>query len=247
MTRITIFNEFMHERTDEEVRTLYPEGIHVALRNGIEARAGTAELEFRYALQHEPDHGLGQEVLDATDTLVWWAHLGHAEVSDEVAERVHQAVLAGMGLLVLHSGHFSKPFQRLMGSNCSLKWRESGDAERLWNLEPAHPIMAGIPDFIELEHEEMYGERFDVPTPDELLMLSWFSGGEVFRSLCTWRRGHGKVVYFRPGHETHPTYHQPLIQQVIANASLWAARRVNLPTGEAPNVPRSPEDVRAGR
>lgn len=246
MTRITIFNEFRHERTDEKVRAIYPDGIHVALRDGIEARlAGSGEaLSFRYALQDEPEHGLSQEVLEDTDTLLWWAHMGHGDISDEVAARVQQAVLSGMGLLVLHSAHFSKPFQRLLGSNCSLHWREADDSERLWNLEPAHPIMAGVPDHIELDREEMYGERFDVPKPDELLMISWFSGGEVFRSLCTWQRGHGRVVYFRPGHETYPTYHDTNIQQIIANASLWAARRITRPTVDAPNSPRSPESLK---
>jgi len=173
--------------------------------------------------------------------------MGHDGVSDAIAERVQQAVLSGMGLIVLHSAHFSKPFRRLMGTNCSLYWREADDSERLWNLEPSHPIMAGIPDYLELEREEMYGERFDVPRPDELLMLSWFSGGEVFRSLCTWQRGHGKVVYFRPGHETYPTYHNPQIQRIIHNASLWAARTLNSPTQAAPNSPVGPQKRKAGQ
>lgn len=241
MPRITIFNEFRHERNDAEVRELYPDGMHVSLEQGIRARQPETDLQFTYALLDEAEHGLSEEVLARTDTLLWWGHLAHDEVSDEVAERVQQAVLAGMGLIVLHSAHFSKPFRKLMGTNCSLKWRVADDSERLWNLEPAHPIMAGIPDFIELPQEEMYGERFDIPAPDELLMISWFSGGEVFRSLCTWQRGHGRVVYFRPGHETYPTYHDANIQRIIANASLWAARRIDRPTHAAPHAPVSPE------
>lgn len=243
MPRITIFNEFRHERNDAEVRDLYPQGMHVTLEQGIRSRLPGAELEFSYALLDEPEHGLSEDVLASTDTLIWWGHQAHDEVSDAVAGRVQQAVLSGMGLVVLHSAHFSKPFRLLMGTNCSLKWRVADDRERLWNLEPSHPIMAGIPDYIELEREEMYGERFDIPDPDELLMLSWFSGGEVFRSLCTWRRGNGRVVYFRPGHETYPTYHDGNIQQIIANASLWAARRIERSTAAAPHAPVSPESA----
>jgi trehalose utilization protein len=123
-----------------------------------------------------------------------------------------------------------------MGTHGSLRWREADEKERLWNLVPGHPILEGIPDHFELEHEEMYGERFDVPEPDELLMLSWFQGGDVFRSLCTWRRGHGRVVYFRPGHETYPTYHHPHVRTIVANAARWAGRRVTRDARRSPQV-----------
>jgi trehalose utilization protein len=232
-TRVTIWNEFLHERENETVRALYPDGIHNALAHGV-ARFG--DLETATATLEQPDHGLGGAVLENTDVLVWWGHKAHKRVSDALAARVQQQVLSGMGLVVLHSGHFSKPFKRLMGTNCSLKWREADEKERLWNIEPAHPIMAGIGPCIELPQEEMYGERFDVPTPDEVLMLSWFQGGEVFRSACTWRRGHGRVFYFRPGHETYPSYHNDDILRVIANGCLWARRRVTIPTEKAPQV-----------
>src|SRR6185503_4900387 len=108
-------------------------------------------------------------------------------------------VLDGMGLVVLHSGHFSKPFIRLMGTSCSLRWRESADRELVWTVHPSHPIAAGIPAVIPLAEHEMYGEFFDIPVPDELIFVSSFSGGEVFRSGCTFRRGHGKIFYFSPG------------------------------------------------
>lgn len=232
--RVTIWNEFVHERRDEAVRAIYPEGIHRALAEGITPLLDGAEV--RTATLDEPDHGLDPEALGATDVLVWWGHVAHDRVDDEVVEAVQQRVLAGMGLVVLHSAHYSKIFRRLMGTNCSLKWREAGERERLWNLQPGHPIMAGVPERVELPEEEMYGERFDVPEPDELLMISWFEGGEVFRSLCTWRRGHGRVVYFRPGHETHPTYRDPMIQRIIANACRWARRRVDESTSEAPQA-----------
>lgn len=248
MPRITIFNEFRHERHDQEVREIYPQGMHVtigdALRRQYTADGGDdSALAIRHALLDDDEHGLGGDVLDNTDTLLWWGHMAHDEVSDETADRVQQAVLAGMGLVVLHSAHFSKPFRRLMGTNCSLYWRVADDSERLWNLQPGHPILAGVPESVELAREEMYGERFDIPEPDELLMISWFSGGEVFRSLCTWQRGHGKVVYFRPGHETYPTFHNEHVQRIISNASLWSARRTDSSTAAAPNRPVSPEEL----
>jgi trehalose utilization protein len=158
-------------------------------------------------------------------------------VKDEVVERVQQQVLSGMGLVVLHSGHYSKIFKTLMGTNCSLKWREADEKERFWVVEPSHPIAEGLGEYFELPYEEMYGERFDIPTPDKLIFISWFEGGEVFRSGCCWQRGHGRIFYFRPGHETYPTYHNETVIRVIANACRWARRRVSIPTDKAPNTP----------
>lgn len=230
---VTVWNEFLHERENDVVKSLYPDGMHTVLAQAIESQLGA---KVRTATLEEPEHGLSEEVLQATDVLVWWGHKAHARVDDETVAKVHQQVLSGMGLVVLHSGHFSKIFKKVLGANCSLKWREADEKERLWSLEPSHPILEGVPERIELEQEEMYGERFDVPPPDELLMLSWFQGGEVFRSLCTWRRGHGRVVYFRPGHETYPTYHNRDIQRIIANSCDWARRRVRIDTRKAPNT-----------
>jgi trehalose utilization protein len=218
--RVTIWNEFRHEKTEGEPRRLYPEGIHQAIARPL---AEEVDLRVRTATLDEPEHGLPRDVLAATDVLVWWGHRAHNEVSDEVVERVKNRVLDGMGLLVLHSAHFSKIFRALMGTECSLKWREVGERERLWCVEPGHPIAKGIPECIELPHTEMYGERFEIPPPDELIFISWFEGGEVFRSGCTFRRGRGKIFYFSPGHETYPIYHNELILQVIKNAVRWAA------------------------
>lgn len=219
MTKVTVWNEFLHENRNPKVAAIYPKGIHEAVAEPLRQagfEVGTATLE-------QPQHGLSQEVLDHTDVLIWWGHMAHDKVSDEVVERVYRRVLQGMGLIVLHSGHYSKIFVRLMGTNCSLKWREANDRERLWVVAPGHPITEGIGEQIVLEAEEMYGEHFDIPQPDELVFVSWFSGGEIFRSGCTYRRGQGRVFYFRPGHETYPTYHNLEIQKVIANAVRWAA------------------------
>lgn len=229
--RVTIFNEYLHELENRTVGAIYPRGIHVAIGDAISRLTGA---NVGYATLAEPEHGLTQAVLDGTDVLFWWGHKAHAEVADSVVERVHRAVLGGMGFVALHSAHYSKPFQRLMGTNASLKWREADEKERLWNLQPAHPLLAGVPDHFELAQEEMYGERFDVPDPDELLMISWFQGGEVFRSLATWRRGHGMVVYFRPGHETYPTYHDSNVQRILANAAAYAAGKLRRPDEGSP-------------
>jgi trehalose utilization protein len=218
--RVTVWNEFRHERTTEAVAKIYPQGIHATIAAALQKEE---HVEVRTATLDEPEHGLSGEVLQQTDVLVWWGHLAHHEVVDEVVERVRQRVWDGMGLIVLHSGHFSKIFRRLMGTSCELKWREGNDHERLWVVQPGHPIVAGIGEYIELDHEEMYGEHFAIPQPETLVLVSWFSGGEVFRSGCCYTRGQGKIFYFRPGHETYPTSHHPQIQRVIANAVRWAA------------------------
>ncbi|GHO43661.1 ThuA domain-containing protein [Ktedonospora formicarum] len=225
--RVTVWNEFRHERHSKEVQAHYPEGIHTTIANFLRE----ADLNVRTATLDEPEHGLTQEVLDATDVLIWWGHMAHGEVRDEIVERVYARVLDGMGLVVLHSGHFSKIFRKLMGTTCDLKWRESGDRERLWVVAPGHPIAEGLGDYFEIEHEEMYGEHFDIPAPETLVFISWFTGGEVFRSGACYTRGRGKIFYFRPGHETLPTYHHSDVQRVIVNAVNWAA-----PTPGKPRV-----------
>lgn len=217
--RVTVWNEYRHEKHSEHVSSIYPEGIHGTIAAALRKEGftvGTATLD-------EPEHGLTQEVLDSTDVLIWWGHMAHGEVRDEIVERVHKRVLEGMGLIVLHSGHFSKIFKKLMGTTCDLKWREANDHERLWVVAPGHPITEGLGEYIELEHEEMYGEHFDIPQPETLVFVSWFSGGEIFRSGCCYTRGRGKIFYFRPGHETIPTYHNAEVQRVIANGVRWAA------------------------
>ena len=234
--RTVVWGENVHESKNRIVAGVYPQGMHQtiadALNQDAAIRATTATLQ-------EPEHGLPQERLDATDVLLWWGHAAHKEVSDEVVERVAEAVWSGMGLIVLHSGHFSKIFKRLMGAPCNLTWREAGEKERLWVTSRNHPIAAGLPDHFELEHEEMYGEPFGVPEPLETVFVSWFQGGEVFRSGLTYKRGAGSVFYFRPGHETYPTYHDANVQLVLRNAVKWAynpAPRQADPT-KAPNVP----------
>lgn len=211
---ITVWNEYRHEKESEKVRLHYPEGIHKVIADFLEGDVTTATLDM-------PEHGLTEEVLNRTDVLIWWGHKAHDEVSDEIVEKVHQRILEGMGFIALHSAHFSKVFKKFMGTGCDLKWREAGEKERIWVINPAHPIAEGLPEYFELEEEEMYGEHFDIPAPDELLFLSWFEGGEVFRSGATFTRGNGKIFYFRPGHETYPTFHNEYVQKVIKNAVNW--------------------------
>ncbi|MGW7975127.1 trehalose utilization protein ThuA [Staphylococcus xylosus] len=214
---ITIWNEFRHEQENEDVQAVYPNGIHHVIASFL-----TDDHIVTTATLDEPQHGLTDDVLAQTDVLIWWGHKAHEEVDEEVVEKVKQKVLEGMGLVVLHSGHFSKIFKSLMGTSCDLKWREADEKERLWVVDPTHPIAEGIDSYFELEKEEMYGEHFDIPSPDETVFISWFEGGEVFRSGATFKRGNGKIFYFRPGHESYPTYYNVNVQKVIKNAVKWA-------------------------
>ena len=233
--RVTVWGENFHENAERdraEMAVRYPDGMHGAIAAGLRESLG-AEVEVRTATQDQPEHGLPAEVLDNTDVMTWWGHATHADVSDETVDRVHERVLGGMGLLVLHSAHFSKIFKRLMGTTCSLAWRDAADTELVWTVDPEHPIAAGVPQPIVIEEQEMYGEFFDIPAPEELIFLSTFTGGEVFRSGATWRRGRGKVFYFSPGDQGYPVYHHADIKRVLANAVRWAA-----PTAESSTPPQ---------
>ncbi|MCI2424201.1 ThuA domain-containing protein [Saccharopolyspora sp. K220] len=224
--RVTVWNENVHESTEPEVAERYPDGIHGAIAQGLVEHHGDG-IRVRTATLAEPEHGLTEDVLSSTDVLTWWGHAAHQKVSDEVVDRVQQHVLAGMGLAVLHSGHLSKIFRRLLGTTCNLNWRAEEDRELVWTVDPTHPIARGVPHPIVIDRQEMYGEFFDIPTPDELIFISSFTGGEVFRSGCTFRRGNGKIFYFSPGDQGYPVYHHPDVRRVIANGVAWAA-----PAGE---------------
>jgi len=219
--RVTIWNEGRHEKRSPEVTAIYPKGIHGALADHLNQAGG---FDVRTGVLDDPHHGLHEDAVNDTDVMLWWGHLHHQEVAAEVVERVHRRVLAGMGIVVLHSAHFSQIFKRLMGTSCDLKWRvDQNEREILWVTRPGHPIVAGIDDHFILPHEEMYGEFFDIPEPECTFLISSFSGGEVFRSGCTWTRGAGKVVYLRPGHETFPTFYDKNVLRIIENAARWAA------------------------
>ena len=222
MIRVTVWNEFRHEKSSPKVAAIYPNGMHETIAEFLRKQP---DFEVRTATLDEPEHGLTQEVLDNTDVLTWWGHMAHGEVSDEIVNRVYKRVMEGMGLIVLHSGHASKIFRKLMGTDTHLlRWREDGEMVRLWVMDPAHPIVEGLEDHFDLPIEETYGEHFDIPKPDDLIFVSWVPGGEVFRSGCAWHRGLGRVFYFQPGHETCPSYYDKNVQRVIANAVHWAYR-----------------------
>ncbi|GGD86199.1 ThuA domain-containing protein [Microbacterium murale] len=220
--RVTVWNENFHEsRGEEPAVRWYPAGIHAVIAEALEARLGPT-AEVRTATMEQPEHGLSAEVLGQTDVLLWWAHMRHHEVDDQVVARVVDAVHGGMGLLLLHSAHISKPFRALIGSTGALEWRNDGDRELVWTASPAHPIAAGIPHPIVIDDQEVYGEPFDIPAPDDVVFISSFSGGEAFRSGVTFRRGRGRIFYFSPGDQDYPVYHQPEIGDVLANAVRWA-------------------------
>lgn len=219
--RVLVWNEGRHEQIDAEIAARYPRGIHGSIAEGLkgllpDATVNTATLD-------EPEHGLSEEVLAATDVLLWWGHIAHDKVDDAIVERVKRHVLGGMGLLVLHSGHFSKIFISLMGTTCSLQWRDEAERELVWSVAPSHPISRGVPFPLVIDEQETYAEHFDIPTPDELVFISSFSGGEVFRSGVTYTRGLGRIFYFGPGDQAYPVYEHPDVRRVLANAVQWAA------------------------
>ena len=228
--------EFL-EKSAREIKVVHPNGIHNTLKEMLEEEE---DIQVRTATLDMPECGLTQEVLDDTDVLVWWAHIAHDRVPDEIAMRVKQAVLKGMGFIALHSAHQCKPLQMILGTSGSLQWRE-GDRSRVWCCCPTHPIAKGIPLSIELPEEEMYGEFFDIPKPDDQVFISWFAGGEIFRSGCTWTRGYGKIFYFQPGHETNRSYYIPEIRQIIKNAVRWAVPVMRREEISCPHAEVTPE------
>lgn len=217
--KVTVWNEYIHETRFPQVAAIYPEGIHNCIGDFLK-KAG---MDVKTATLRMPEHGLTKEVLEDTQVLIWWGHMAHEEVADEIVDRVAARVQEGMGLIVLHSGHGSKIFRKLMGTNSGmLKWREDGEKEIVWVVDPSHPIASGLDEKFIIPQEEMYGEHFNIPQPDEQVFISWFEGGEVFRSGCCWHRGKGKIFYFRPGHEVFPIYHMPEVQKILTNAVRWA-------------------------
>lgn len=261
MIKVTVWNENLQERMEQlapemypgeehkdvraysiqhakEIALIHPNGIHNTLKDMLEE---DSEIQVRIATLDMPECGLTEAVLDDTDVLVWWSHIAHDKVPDEIVERVHQRVLKGMGFIALHSSHPSRPLQRILGTSGSLQWRE-GDFCRVWNTCPTHPIAEGIPASFELPEEEMYGEFFDIPKPDDVVFMSWYRGGEVFRSGCTWTRGYGKIFYFQPGHETNPSYFNPYVRKVIMNAVKWAKPVMRIEKIVFPHAEVAPEE-----
>ena len=234
MINVTVWGENVHEHKNEIVKQLYPTGMHTVIADGLNE---DPEINAKTVVLQDPEHGLTQDVLDQTDVLTWWGHCAHGDVEDEIVERVWLRVQEGMGLIVLHSGHYAKIFKKLMGTTCSLTWREAGEKERLWNCNPGHPITQGIGPYFELPNTEMYGEPFAIPTPDEQIFISWFEGGEVFRSGQCYHRGNGKVFYFRPGHETYPIYYDENVKLVLKNSVKWAVPQGSRWVDTCPNIP----------
>jgi trehalose utilization protein len=233
--RCTVWGENVHEHESDVVAKIYPNGMHHTIAAALNA---DASISATTVTLQQPENGCTEAKLAETDVLVWWGHAAHEAVADHVVDRLLLRIWQGMGLVMLHSGHFSKLFIRLMGTPCALKWREAGERERIWVINRGHPIARGLPEYFMLANEEMYGEPFSVPEPMETIFISWFEGGEVFRSGLTYKRGAGNIFYFRPGHETYATYHDPNVQLVLRNAVHWAASSQRVSgVCEAPNVP----------
>lgn len=222
--RVTVWNEYEHERELDEIARIYPEGIHGCLRAFLEKEP---DIEVTCVTLDMPHQGITEELLQNTDVCIWWSHARQEEVTDETVRLVQRHVHMGMGLLALHSAHYSKVMRTLLGTTMTLSWRHHS-SEKLWCVNPAHPIAKDVPKCIDIPEEEMYGEYFDIPKPDDIVFLGWFREGEVFRSGCTFTRGYGKIFYFQPGHEEAPVYEIPAIQKIIINSIRWAAPAVRL-------------------
>ena len=239
MINVLIWNEYIHEKEQPEVAKIYPQGIHKAIGKYL---AKDESISVKYATLDMPQNRITKEILEDTDVLIWWGHQAHDRVSDETVRLVTERVNGGMGFIPLHSAHHSRIFKALCGTSCNLKWRH-GDRERIWCVSPSHPIAMGIPEHFELPREEMYGEPFDIPTPDETVFMGWFAGGEVFRSGVTFRRGAGRIFYFQPGHEEYPVYHDENVLKIISNAVKWAAPQRR----ESQNIPcTNPDPLEKG-
>ena len=215
--KVTIWNEFRHEKTNEKAKSIYPDGIHACIKSFLECD----EIEVTLASLDDPYFGLPDEVLNSTDVLMWWGHMFHRDVPDDLVENIRQRVYAGMGFVALHSAHHSKPFKSIVGATGNLTWGRSQKCI-LWNLNPTHPICAGIPSHFEL-FDELYSEPFYIPKPDDLLFTTWYEDGNIFRGGCTYTRGLGKIFYFHPGHETDSSFKNPTVQQIIKNGVRWVA------------------------
>jgi trehalose utilization protein len=230
---VTVWNEFWHEQHEPSVQAIYPNGIHAVIAQYLAAQA---DLDVTTATLDQSEHGLPRDLVERTDVLIWWSHVKHAQVPDALVERLYQRILSGMGVIFLHSSLESKLFMRLMGTSCRMKWREAHEKERLWVLKPGHPIAKGLGEYFELPAEEMYGEYWDIPEPDEIVFMSWFEGGELFRSGITYTRGAGRMFYFRPGHEDYPTYYDQNVLKVIENAVRWVRPPASTPAITTGNV-----------
>jgi trehalose utilization protein len=171
--RAVVWGENVQEHTDPVVGAIYPAGMHTTIAEAIREHLG-AGARVTTATLDQPQHGLTEALLAETDVLTWWGHVAHARVDDDVVQRVYNRVRAGMGLVVLHSGHESKIFKRLMGTTCSLRWREAGEREVVWTVNPGHPVARGVPEPFVIPEQAMYGEYFDIPQPDELVFISSF-------------------------------------------------------------------------
>ncbi len=241
MIRVTVWTEHVQETDGSDyakrILEVYPGGLHEALK-GIFAECD--DMTVTTATMDMPEYGLSEALLDNTDVLVYWAHVAHERLPDEIAQRVRQHVLRGMGFVPLHSAHPSKPLQMLLGSSGSLCWRDD-DFCRVWTIAPSHPIAQGIPPYFELPEEEMYGEPFDIAKPDEIVFLSWFRSGNVFRSGCTWTRGYGRIFYFQPGHETNRAYYDQNVRRILQNAVRWVAPLSRRGEISCPHVDETPE------
>ncbi len=106
-----------------------------------------------------------------------------------------------------------------------------GGPSRVTVTLPGHPVMRGVPSQFEIPETEMYDEPFHVPQPDQVLFREDWPGGGHFRGGMVWNVGRGKVLYFRPGHETFPVFKDPNVAKIMENAVRWLGSQVKRQQG----------------
>lgn len=205
------------EEHKEGMKKIYPNGIEKRLADILMVNE---DMKIKTATMQDEDQGFSPEVLEQTDVLILWSHKHWRELEDIHVDEVCNRVKEGMGLVVLHSGHASKIFSELLGTRTQqLHWRENDERQRYYIVSPLHPIVAGIEEeYFDIPMDETYWEYFNIPQPEEQILLTSSEEGEVFRSGCIWKRGKGTIFYFQAGHETYPVYYQKEVMVIITNA-----------------------------
>lgn len=204
-------------------RSVYPDDIDGALADVLGRQAGLVVSRGRLT---DLQAGLSDQVLDASDALVWWGHLRHDAVPDDRALAVVKRVREGrLGFVALYAACGSKPFRQMMSMPCEPgSWREDGRPEFVSIKAPDHPIARGIAPFT-ISKTDMFSEPFAVPEPETVVFVSSWQKGETLRSGLTWTIGKGRVAYLRTGPDNYPVLFHPSIRQAIANSVRWVSHR----------------------
>lgn len=207
-----------------EPEDVYPRGVRGPIADYLSEET---DIEARTRSIEDEDQGVSGDDLEWADVILWWGHLRHDDVTDETVDRIEEHVREnGVGFVSLHSAHYARPYKRLIGMSGDLGGHRLTDdeSEYVEVCAPDHPIAEGVDDFT-LPEVEMFGEPYDIPEPETVVLHSEYSeGDEEFRSGVTFEFGEGRGFYLRPGHEEFEIYLDDNIQRIVTNATRWAAQ-----------------------